>query len=111
MQDRRLNPGDGRLFGTNRTGCPDAKRSIQHYAHLVANERQGIDCSIVSLDRLSPVTIITPHGGQIEPPTSALAMAIAANDYTRIASMACAPVAIMSCTSHQTVFTNRSAVN
>ena len=51
------------------------------YADLKATERQGIDYSIVSLDRHSPVTIIAPHGGQIEPPTSALAIAIAARDY------------------------------
>jgi phage replication-related protein YjqB (UPF0714/DUF867 family) len=50
-------------------------------ADLMATEREGIDYKIVSLDRHSPVTIIAPHGGQIEPPTSALAMAIAANDY------------------------------
>jgi phage replication-related protein YjqB (UPF0714/DUF867 family) len=51
------------------------------YADLKATERQGIDYSIVSLDRHSPVTIIAPHGGQIEPPTSTLAIAIAADDY------------------------------
>jgi len=52
-----------------------------NYADLMANEREGIDYGIVSVDRHSPVTIIAPHGGQIEPPTSALALAIAADDY------------------------------
>jgi phage replication-related protein YjqB (UPF0714/DUF867 family) len=51
------------------------------YIDLSATERQGIDYSIVSVDRGSSVTIIAPHGGQIEPPTSALALAIAHDDY------------------------------
>ena len=51
------------------------------YADLMANEREGIDYRMVSLDRHSPATIVAPHGGQIEPPTSALAIAIAAHDY------------------------------
>lgn len=51
------------------------------YSDLTATEREGIDYSIVSLDRRSPVTIIAPHGGMIEPPTSRLAIAIAADDY------------------------------
>jgi phage replication-related protein YjqB (UPF0714/DUF867 family) len=51
------------------------------YADLMAAEREGIDYRIVSLDRGSPVTIIAPHGGYIEPPSSRLALAIAADDY------------------------------
>jgi len=51
------------------------------YAELVAAEQNGIDYRIVLLDRSSPVTIIAPHGGYIEPPTSALAAAIAAGDH------------------------------
>lgn len=52
-----------------------------NYAELVAAEREGVDYSIVVLDRYSPVTIIAPHGGHIEPPTSALAIAIASSDH------------------------------
>jgi len=51
------------------------------YAELVAAEQEGIAYRIVLLDRCSPVTIIAPHGGHIEPPTSALAIAIAAADH------------------------------
>ena len=52
-----------------------------NYAELVAAEREGVDYSIALLDRQSPVTIIAPHGGHIEPPTSRLALAIAAGDH------------------------------
>ena len=51
------------------------------YSELMAAEQQGIDYRIVSLDRHSPVTIVAPHGGYIEPPTSRLAIAIAADIY------------------------------
>ena len=51
------------------------------HAELVAAEQEGLDYRIVLLDRYSPVTIIAPHGGYIEPPTSALAVAIAAADH------------------------------
>ena len=52
-----------------------------NYAELRASEREGIDYRIVFLDRHSPVTVIAPHGGLIEPPTSRLAVAIAADEY------------------------------
>jgi phage replication-related protein YjqB (UPF0714/DUF867 family) len=51
------------------------------YAELVAAEQEGVDYRIVLLDRSAAVTIIAPHGGYIEPPTSALAVAIAADDH------------------------------
>ena len=51
------------------------------YAELTTAEQEGVDYRIVSLDRRSPVTIIAPHGGYIEPPTSRLARAIAADHY------------------------------
>jgi phage replication-related protein YjqB (UPF0714/DUF867 family) len=53
----------------------------KNYADLTASEQQGIDYRIVSLDRQSAVTIIAPHGGYIEPPSSRLAIAIAADNY------------------------------
>src|SRR5215470_16192528 len=73
----RRRPGSNRAQGFFLMAI-DRYRS---YADLMANEREGIDYSIASLDRRSPVTIIAPHGGQIEPPTSELAIAIAADDY------------------------------
>ncbi|MDQ8730649.1 poly-gamma-glutamate hydrolase family protein [Bradyrhizobium sp. LHD-71] len=47
------------------------------FAALKASEREGIDYRIVVVDRRAPVTVIAPHGGRIEPPTSRLALAIA----------------------------------
>src|SRR5207253_1388114 len=51
------------------------------FAELQAAERELIDYRIVAVDRGSPVSIIAPHGGRIEPPTSAIATQLAANTF------------------------------
>lgn len=50
----------------------------QSFAELRRHEREGVDYRIVAVDRSSAVTVIAPHGGEIEPLTSRLALAIAA---------------------------------
>ncbi len=45
-------------------------------------ERQGTDFDIRVTQRPSPVAIIAPHGGKIEPGTSELTIAIAADRYS-----------------------------
>jgi len=52
------------------------------YAELVAAEQEGVDYRIVLLDRNSPVTIIAPHGGFIEPATSQITLEIAAESFS-----------------------------
>jgi phage replication-related protein YjqB (UPF0714/DUF867 family) len=51
-----------------------------NFADLAANERLGIDYRIRVKDRGTPVIILTPHGGWIEPGTSEIAEAIAGSD-------------------------------
>jgi phage replication-related protein YjqB (UPF0714/DUF867 family) len=51
------------------------------FAELRANEREFVDYRIIAVDRGSPVTIIAPHGGRIEPPTSTIAALVAAGTF------------------------------
>ena len=51
------------------------------FAELQAAEREHVDYRIVAIDRGSPVTIIAPHGGRIEPPSSKLATLLAAETF------------------------------
>jgi phage replication-related protein YjqB (UPF0714/DUF867 family) len=48
---------------------------------LKAAKKEGVDYRSFVLDRKSVITIIAPHGGFIEPGTSAIAKAIACADY------------------------------
>lgn len=48
-----------------------------NFAELTANERVGIDFQIRVENRGTPVAIIAPHGGRIEPGTSEIAATIA----------------------------------
>ena len=50
----------------------------QSFRELKAHER---DYFIEVINRLSPITIIAPHGGNIEPHTSEIARMIAGNQY------------------------------
>ncbi len=50
-------------------------------ADMRAEHKEGTSYRVRSLDRLSPVTIISPHGGFIEPGTSALAKALAGKQF------------------------------
>lgn len=56
--------------------------SYRCFAELAAGERLGIDYQIVVRDRGSFFAAIAPHGGWIEPGTSELAGAIAADDHS-----------------------------
>ena len=58
---------------------PDA---YQNFAALRRHEFEWIDFRVVVEDRHSPVAIVAPHGGKIEPGTSQIATAIAGNDYS-----------------------------
>lgn len=51
-----------------------------NFAELAANERVGIDYRIRVEDRGTPIVILAPHGGWIEPHTSEIAEAIAGPD-------------------------------
>jgi len=55
-----------------------AADQYRSFAELQTAERELIDYRIVAIDRGSPVTIIAPHGGRIEPPTSRVATLLAA---------------------------------
>ncbi len=49
---------------------------------LAAGERPGADYRIIACPRSSPVAVIAPHGGGIEPGTSELARAIAGKEFS-----------------------------
>lgn len=61
-------------------GC-DVVDRYHCFAELAAGERLGTDYQIVIRERGSVYAAIAPHGGLIEPGTSELAAAIAANDH------------------------------
>jgi len=50
------------------------------FADLAAGERVGVDYRVRVIDRGSAVAVVAPHGGAIEPGTSAIAAAIAGDD-------------------------------
>lgn len=52
------------------------------FAELAMHEREGRDYRITSGNRPSPILIIAPHGGRIEPFTSEIAKLIAGSDYS-----------------------------
>ncbi|RYG96563.1 MAG: replication protein, partial [Alphaproteobacteria bacterium] len=52
------------------------------YPDLAAQEREGVDYRIIEMVRPSPVAVLAPHGGCIEPTTSLIAAAIAGDDYS-----------------------------
>jgi phage replication-related protein YjqB (UPF0714/DUF867 family) len=53
----------------------------RNFAELKRSEREEVDYRVVAVDRRSPVTVLAPHGGYIEPPTSRLALAIAGDTF------------------------------
>ncbi|QQR55866.1 MAG: poly-gamma-glutamate hydrolase family protein [Candidatus Melainabacteria bacterium] len=50
-------------------------------AMMQAEHKEGTSYRIRTIDRKSPITIISPHGGFIEPGTSALGLAIAGTQF------------------------------
>lgn len=52
------------------------------FAMLAANEIEGVDYRICVTERASPIAIVAPHGGLIEPGTSQIAAAIAADRFS-----------------------------
>ena len=52
------------------------------FAELAAQETLGVDYRIRILRRDSPVAIVAPHGGRIEPGTSEIASLIAGEDFS-----------------------------
>ena len=54
----------------------------ESFAQLAECETEGIDYSICVIDRESPIAIVAPHGGEIEPGTSQIATAIASDTYS-----------------------------
>jgi phage replication-related protein YjqB (UPF0714/DUF867 family) len=62
--------------------APVRRDKYASFQQLAAGERCGVDFRICAMRRGSPVAIIAPHGGMIEPGTSNLARAIAGEDYS-----------------------------
>ena len=61
-------------------GRPRASDTYSSFADLAAHEVEGVSFRRQSVQRASPVAVIAPHGGYIEPGTSQIAAAIAADD-------------------------------
>jgi phage replication-related protein YjqB (UPF0714/DUF867 family) len=51
------------------------------FADLAACQQEGVDYAIRATPRKSPIAVVAPHGGWIEPGTSALAEAIAGEEF------------------------------
>jgi phage replication-related protein YjqB (UPF0714/DUF867 family) len=62
-----------------------------NFAALVHAEREGADFCIVSRPGRSPVAVIAPHGGEIEPGTSEIAAAIAGDEFNLYCFEGCKP--------------------
>ena len=56
--------------------------TYRNFTELTAGERPGADYRIIACHRPSPVAVIAPHGGGIEPGTSELAAAIAGQKFS-----------------------------
>lgn len=54
----------------------------KNFAQLAEHETEGIHYRICVTDRESYIAIVAPHGGEIEPGTSQIAAAIAADTYS-----------------------------
>lgn len=54
-----------------------------NFAELSKQEVENVDYSISVIDRGTPIAIVAPHGGFIEPGTSELTVEIAGSDYSR----------------------------
>ena len=72
---------------------PNAERMSEYpnFAALSRAEREGDDFRIVSRSRRSPVAVIAPHGGDIEPGTSEIAAAIAGDEFNLYCFEGCKP--------------------
>jgi phage replication-related protein YjqB (UPF0714/DUF867 family) len=53
----------------------------RNFADLAAAETEGLDYRICLTRRTSPIVVIAPHGGEIEPGSSHIAAAIAADAF------------------------------
>src|ERR1019366_7404121 len=62
-----------------------------NFAALKQAEREGEDFDIVCRPRRSPVAVIAPHGGEIEPGTSEIAAAIAGDEFNLYCFEGCKP--------------------
>ena len=54
----------------------------KNFAELAGAEAQGVDYRICCVDLQTPVVVLAPHGGWIEPGSSQIAKAIAQDDYS-----------------------------
>ena len=54
----------------------------QCYADLAAAESEGVHYRVRVVERASPIVVVAPHGGRIEPGTSETAALIAAGDFS-----------------------------
>ena len=54
----------------------------QNFEHLANSERNNVDYRILCRARGSDIVIVAPHGGAIEPGTSEIADAVAAEDFS-----------------------------
>ncbi len=61
---------------------PTDKDWYESFEALSASELEGVDFRIRVIVRPSPVAIVAPHGGHIEPHTSEIAAAIAGEDFS-----------------------------
>ena len=54
----------------------------RNFGELAANERRDSDYRIYTENRRTPIVVLAPHGGRIEPGTSEIAKAIAQRDFS-----------------------------
>lgn len=54
----------------------------KNFADLAAHEVKGVDYQILPIEKQTPIAVVAPHGGHIEPGTSEVAATIAGNEYS-----------------------------
>lgn len=67
------------------------RRNGGHQSNRLRGSWERAHCRVVSVDRLSPILIAAPHGGQTEPHTAKIAKAIAATTHSLYVLEARAP--------------------
>ena len=77
--------GDVTMIAPSRTSERERRLVSDPYdcfAALAASEQEGVHYRVRLIDRFSPIVIVAPHGGRIEPGTSRTAALLAADDFS-----------------------------
>jgi len=74
-----------------RRDLEDGLDRYNNFAELARTERSGVDYHLEGRRRASPLLVLAPHGGRIEPGTAEIARAIAGREFSYAAFLGIAP--------------------